>query len=63
MELSKENNQLVYPTDTELAKALAENEKYIAEQVLAVKVISDCSANATSGEIEGANVLFDAKVA
>ena len=49
-------------TDSELGKALAENEGYIAEQVLAVKVSGNCS-NGTEGEIEGAKVYFDAKVA
>ena len=49
-------------TDAELAKALAENEQYIAEQVLAVKVLPNCN-NGTTGEIDGINVTFDAKVA
>ena len=56
--------ELCYTTqDAELAKALKENEQYIAEQVLAVKVLPNCSAGGTSGEIDGAEVIFDAKVA
>ena len=55
--------ELCYQTnDAELAKALAENENYIAEQVLAVKVLPNCGSG-TEGEIEGAEVLFDARVA
>ena len=55
--------ELCYQTnDTELAKALAENESYIAEQVLAVKVMPQC-ASGTEGEIEGSCVIFNAKVA
>ncbi len=55
--------ELCYSTSNgELAQALAENEKYIAEQVLAVKVLPNCQSG-TQGEIEGAEVIFDAKVA
>ena len=55
--------ELCYQTnDAELAKALSENESYIAEQVLAVKVMPQCS-DGTEGEIEGSSVLFNAKVA
>ena len=55
--------ELCYTTgNAELKKALAENENYIAEQVLAVKVKSECS-NGTSADIEGAEVVFDAFVA
>ncbi|MEE6207187.1 MAG: isoleucine--tRNA ligase [Alphaproteobacteria bacterium] len=55
--------ELSYQTsDSELAKALSENEKYIAEQVLAVKVFPNCSAG-TEGEIDGVTVTYDAKVA
>ena len=55
--------ELSYQTnDAELAKALSENESYIAEQVLAVKVLPQC-ASGTEGEIEGSSVLFNAKVA
>jgi isoleucyl-tRNA synthetase len=56
--------ELCYTTqNSELAKALKENEQYIAEQVLAVKVLPNCTAGGTSGEIDGAEVIFDAKVA
>ncbi|MBR1903608.1 MAG: class I tRNA ligase family protein [Alphaproteobacteria bacterium] len=51
------------PQYSELAKALKENEQYIAEQVLAVKVLPNCTTGGTSGEIDGAEVIFDAKVA
>ncbi len=55
--------ELSYSTpDSELAKALRENEAYIAEQVLAVKVDNNCSGG-TSADIEGLNICFDAKVA
>jgi len=55
--------ELCYQTsNTELAKALSENESYIAEQVLAVKVLPSCNQG-TKGEIEGEIVIFDAKVA
>ena len=55
--------ELCYSTkDSELAKALKENQNYIAEQVLAVKVMPDCSGG-TEGEIEGISVAYDAKVA
>ncbi|MCQ2734785.1 MAG: isoleucine--tRNA ligase [Alphaproteobacteria bacterium] len=55
--------ELSYQTaDTELAKALSENEKYIAEQVLATKVLPNCVAG-TEGEIDGIAVTYDAKVA
>lgn len=55
--------ELSYQTgDTELAKALSENETYIAEQVLAVKVFPNCAAG-TEGEIDGISVTYDAKVA
>ena len=48
--------------DTELAQALNENQKYIAEQVLAVKVSTTCS-NGTNENIDGKEIIFDAKVA
>ena len=48
--------------DTELAQALNENQKYIAEQVLAVKVSTTCS-NGTKENIDGKEIIFDAKVA
>ena len=55
--------ELCYSTkDSELAQALQENQSYIAEQVLAVKVMPDC-AGGTEGEIEGVAVLYNAKVA
>ena len=55
--------ELSYQTsNAELAKALSENENYIAEQVLAVKVLPECNSG-TEGEIEGEKVLFNAKVA
>ena len=54
---------LSYQTqDEELAKALQENEAYIAEQVLAVKVVPTCP-EANKSEIEGAIISFDANVA
>ena len=53
--------ELNYSTaDAELAKALQENQSYIADQVLAIKVVSDC-AGGTEGEIEGISVLYDAQ--
>ena len=56
--------ELCYTTqNSELAKALKENEQYIAEQVLAVKVLPNCTTGGISGEIDGAEVIFDAKVA
>ena len=55
--------ELCYSTkDSELAQALQENQSYIAEQVLAVKVMPDCTGG-TEGEIEGISVAYDAKVA
>lgn len=54
--------ELSYATaDAELARALEENKSYIAEQVLAVKIVADCNAG-VSGDIEGAKLTFDAKV-
>jgi len=53
--------ELCYSTkDEELAKALEENQSYIAEQVLAIKVVSDCNGG-TEGEIEGVAVAYDAR--
>ena len=53
--------ELCYSTkDEELAKALEENQSYIADQVLAIKVVSDCSGG-TKGEIEGISVAYDAR--
>ncbi|MBR1825325.1 MAG: isoleucine--tRNA ligase [Alphaproteobacteria bacterium] len=55
--------ELCYATkDAELAQALQENQSYIAEQVLAVKVMPNCSGG-TEGEIEGITLAYDAKVA
>lgn len=55
--------ELCYSTSSdELALALRENESYIAEQVLAVKVNNTC-ADGQKADIEGAEVSFDAKVA
>ena len=55
--------ELCYATDdAELGKALDENKAYVAEQVLAVKVSSSCSGG-TKADIEGAEIVFDAKVA
>lgn len=48
--------------DAELAQALNENQKYIAEQVLAVKIINNACAG-TEDVIEGKTIIFDAKVA
>lgn len=54
--------ELCYATDdAELCKALDENKAYVAEQVLAVKVSSSC-AGGTKADIEGAEIVFDAKV-
>lgn len=54
--------ELCYATDNaELNKALDENKAYVAEQVLAVKVSSSCSGG-TKADIEGAEIVFDAKV-
>ena len=56
--------ELCYQTNNEeLAKALDENSAYIAEQVLAVKVLPNCADGGTEGEIEGAQVTYNAKVA
>lgn len=49
-------------SDAELSQALKENEAYIAEQVLAVKV-EQTAAGGTSETIEGKPIIFDAKVA
>ena len=55
--------ELCYKTENaELAQALAENRDYIAEQVLAVKVNDSCDG-ASKGDIDGAAISFDAKVA
>ncbi len=55
--------ELCWQTENpELSKALEENKTYIAEQVLAVKVDNAC-AKGTTADIEGAEILFDAKVA
>ena len=55
--------ELCYATDdAELSQALAENQAYLAEQVLAVKVNNVCAAG-TVGDIEGASITYDAKVA
>ena len=54
--------ELSYATDdAELAQALAENQAYIAEQVLAAKIDSSCLSG-TEGDIEGKKLTFDAKV-
>lgn len=54
--------ELCYATDNaELNKALDENKAYVAEQVLAVKVSSSCTGG-TKADIEGAEIVFDAKV-
>ena len=54
---------LCYQTDNaELSLALSENQNYIAEQVLAVKVENSCNSG-TKGDIEGISIYFDAKVA
>ena len=55
--------ELCYSTSSdELALALKENESYIAEQVLAVKVNPSCTTG-QKADIEGAEIAFDAKVA
>ena len=55
--------ELSYETaDAELALALRENEGYIAEQVLAVKVNNTCTGG-TEADIAGVKLKFDAKVA
>lgn len=55
--------ELCYSTSSdELALALKENESYIAEQVLAVKVNNACT-DGQKADIEGAEIAFDAKVA
>ena len=48
-------------SDENLMKALKENEQYIAEQVLAVK-INDACAHGTTADIEGTNICFDVEV-
>lgn len=54
--------ELCYQTaDAELAKALEENKAYVAEQVLAVKIEASCLSG-TEADIEGAKLVFDAKV-
>ncbi len=54
---------LCYATDdAELSQALAENQAYLAEQVLAVKVNNVCTSG-TVGDIEGASITYDAKIA
>ncbi len=54
--------ELCYATDNaELAQALEENKAYIAAQVLAVKVENSCTSG-TVADIEGAGLMFDAKV-
>ena len=54
--------ELSYATDdAELAQALEENQAYIAEQVLAVKINASCLSG-TAGDIEGKKLTFDAKV-
>ncbi|MBQ8677885.1 MAG: isoleucine--tRNA ligase [Alphaproteobacteria bacterium] len=55
--------ELCYSTaSAELAQALKENEAYIAEQVLAVKVNPTCQ-DGQKADIEGASVSFNARVA
>ena len=55
--------ELCYSTSSdELSLALKENESYIAEQVLAVKVSDSCT-DGQKADIEGAEVSFNAKVA
>ncbi|MBQ2811253.1 MAG: isoleucine--tRNA ligase [Alphaproteobacteria bacterium] len=49
--------------DAELSLALSENQKYIAEQVLAVKIDNECLVSGTKENIEGKEIVFDAKVA
>ena len=54
--------ELCYQTaDAELNKALNENQSYVAEQVLAVKITPVC-AGGTQADIEGASIVYDAKV-
>ena len=54
--------ELCYTTNNaELNKALEENKAYVAEQVLAVKVSNNCT-DGTKADIEGAEIVFDAKV-
>ena len=54
--------ELCYATENaELAKALEENQTYIAEQVLAVKINNNC-IDGTEADIEGIKLIFDAKV-
>lgn len=55
--------KLCYSTsDASLAQALQENESYVAEQVLAVKLENNC-LNGTKADIDGAEICFDAQVA
>ena len=55
--------ELSYSTsNSELALALDENKSYIAEQVLAVKVNNVCDKG-SKADIEGVDILYDAKVA
>jgi isoleucyl-tRNA synthetase len=55
--------ELVWNTDdAELRQALSENQTYIAEQVLAVRVLTDCKEG-TTDFIEGKQLIFDAVVA
>ena len=44
-----------------LANALEENKAYVAEQVLAVKIEASCLSG-TEADIEGAKLVFEAKV-
>lgn len=54
--------ELCYATENaELAKALEENQTYIAEQVLAIKINNNC-IDGTEADIEGIKLIFDAKV-
>lgn len=55
--------ELCYATDNaDLNKALEENKAYLAEQVLAVKISNNCNGG-SKADIEGAEIVFDAKVA
>ena len=55
--------ELCWQTDSaELYQALKENEAYISEQVLALKVFDKCASGA-SDVIDGQNIMFDAVVA
>ena len=55
--------ELCWQTDSaELYQALKENEAYISEQVLALKVFDKC-ASGSSDVIDGQNIMFDAVVA